>query len=66
MLNTVPWAAPDLAREVREAVDAIEFKRLRMDCLIDRTVCLPQAGDILSEMAAGIGSSRKTVVIFPL
>ena len=66
VLNTVPWAAPDLAREVREAVDAIEFKRLRMDCLIDRTVCLPQAGDILSEMAAGIGSSRKTVVIFPL
>jgi len=64
VLNTVPWMAPDLGREVCEGVAALERGELRLEGLINRTVPLSDAPAVLREMALGGRAPGKTVILF--
>ncbi len=65
VLNTVPWSAPNLRRELTEAIVALETGGLRMDRLIARTISMADAPTALCELASGGGRSRKSVVLLP-
>jgi L-iditol 2-dehydrogenase len=65
VLNTVPWSAPNLGDEVREAVTALQRRKLRMDHLIGRSISFSNAPETLSTMACKNKFHGKTVVLIP-
>lgn len=65
VLNTVPWASPDLGAEVEEAVRAIEEGAFSLAGLVRRVAPLTDAPALLMSSVAERDGFPKTVITFP-
>lgn len=66
VLNTVPWSAPNLELEIREAIQELCRGNLRMNHLIERTITFSDAPNALTTMIQQTRYDGKSAVIVPL
>jgi threonine dehydrogenase-like Zn-dependent dehydrogenase len=64
VLNTVPWAAPDLKTEVLEGVTALNRREITLDHLVENVVIAEEAPNLMMRFARSSERPPKTVVTF--